>query len=59
MNEMWNAFLAFNQNAFAYGAHALMSNLWNIAIIVGIVGCIILHLKEEIVITVKEEQQVL
>lgn len=59
MKDLLVSFLAFNQNAFAYATHAVLNNFWYIGIICGLVGCIVLHLREEAVLTVKEEQQVL
>jgi len=59
MNAIWDAFLAFNQNALAYLAYTVSNNLWYLLIAAGAAVSIILYLREEIVTTVRDEQQAL
>lgn len=59
MESLWLSFLAFNQNAASYLAYAISNNLWYLLIAVGVAACIFLHLKEEIMVTVHEEQRAL
>ena len=57
--DLWTSFLAFNQNAAAYALYAIQNNLSIIFIIIGTVVTIGLRVKNEIITTVHEEQQVL
>lgn len=50
---------AFNTNAFSYLAYAVTSNLWFVLLAAGALVSILLYLKEEISVTVRDEQQVL
>ena len=59
MKSLWDAFAAFNQNALMYLSYTISSNLWYILIAAGCAACIFLYLKEEIVVTVRDEQQAL
>jgi len=59
MQKILQSFLAFNQNAAAYLIYTISNNLWFLLIAAGIVGCIVLSIREEVVVTVKEEQQAL
>lgn len=56
---LWDSFIAFNQNAWANLVYTFSHNAW--FFIIGAAGIIstILYLKEEIEVTVKEEQQAL
>ena len=59
MKFIIDSFIAFNQNAFSYLAHTVCNNLWYLLIAIGTVACIVLYLKEEIEVTVREEQRIL
>lgn len=59
MNTIWDAFLAFNQNALVSLAYTISNNLWYVLIAIGAAACVIMYLREEIVVTVREEQQAL
>ena len=59
MNEILKSLGAFNVNAFSYLAYAVTTNLWFILIAAGALISIILYLREEISVTVRDEQQVL
>jgi len=59
MSEILKSLSAFNVNAFSYLAYAVTTNLWFILIAAGALISIILYLKEEISVTVRDEQQVL
>ena len=50
---------AFNINAFSYLAYAVTTNLWFILLAAGALISVILYLREEISVTVRDEQQVL
>ncbi|MDR0287924.1 MAG: hypothetical protein LBI03_09525 [Clostridiales bacterium] len=50
---------AFNANAFSYLVYAIATNLWFILLAAGALISIILYLREEISVTVRDEQQVL
>jgi hypothetical protein len=57
MSAIWDAFVAFNSNAAAYLYYTLSNNFWYLLIGASVVTCNVLYLKEEIVVTVREEQQ--
>lgn len=57
MSALWDAFVAFNCNAASYLWYTLSNNFWYLLIGASVVTCIILYLKEEIIVTVREEQQ--
>jgi len=63
MNEMIQEILqslkAFNINAFSYLAYTVTSNLWFVLLAAGALTSIFLYLREEISVTVRDEQQVL
>jgi hypothetical protein len=59
MKEILNSLKAFNINAFSYLTYAATTNLWFILLAAGALISIILYLKEEISVTVRDEQQVL
>ena len=59
MDKIFESFAAFNENAAAYLVYAISNNLWYLLIIASAITCIALYLKEEIVVTVREEQQAL
>lgn len=59
MQSIWDSFLAFNQNALVYLAYTVSNNLWYILIAVCAAVSVFLYLKEEVVATVREEQQAL
>jgi len=56
---MWQSFRAFNINAINNFIYIITSNLWFFLIIIGVIGTIILLLKEEVDISVKEEQNII
>ena len=59
MDKLMESFVAFNQNAASHLAYAISTNMWYLLLIVCCVTCIALYLKEEIAVTVREEQQAL
>lgn len=59
MSEIWEAFLAFHQNAWNYFIYAVIHNWWFILLAAGGIISIVLYFKEEMDVTVSEEQQVL
>jgi len=59
MKEILESLSAFNQNAFNYLAYAITSNLWFVLLAAGALVSIILYLREEIEVTVRDEQQAL
>ena len=59
MKEILKSLEAFNTNAISYLAYAITTNLWFILLAAGALVSIILYLKEEISVTVRDEQQVL
>lgn len=59
MQELFDAFIAFNVNACSYLLYALKTNWWLLLIAIGAVGSIVIALKEEIENTVTEEQRIL
>lgn len=59
MKSLLDSFLAFNENALAYLAYVISSNLWYLLIIASAIACIVISLKEEVIVTVREEQQIL
>jgi len=59
MDAIIKSFIAFNQNGWAHLRYTLRTNLWYIGIIIGVIACIVLYMREEIAVTVHEEQQVL
>ena len=59
MSGFWNTFLIFHQNAWSYLAYAVIHNWWFLLLAAGAIVSIVLYLKEEMDVTVTEEQQVL
>ena len=59
MKSIIDSFLAFNQNAFSYLTFTITNNLWYLLIAAGVIACIVLYLREEVAVTVREEQQVI
>ena len=55
--SLWDAFVAFHTNALSHLAYSISNNLWYLLIAASAVACIILYMKEEIDVTVREEQQ--
>lgn len=56
---MWKSFVAFNINGINNILYILFSNFWFFLIIIGVIGTIILLLKEEIDTSVREEQNII
>lgn len=56
---MLSSFLAFHVNAVSNFAYMVTSNLWFLLLIIGVVGTIALNLKEEIDVSVREEQNII
>ena len=56
---MLESFKAFNLNAINYFIYTLTSNFWFFLIIIGLIGTIILMLKEEIDTAIREEQNII
>lgn len=59
MKELLDAFSAFHVNGASYFLYALKNNWWLLLLAVGAIGSIIMSLREEIEVTVTEEQQIL
>ena len=59
MKGIFESLRAFNINAFSYLAYAVTTNLWFILLAAGALVSILLYLREEISVTVRDEQQVL
>ena len=57
--KIWNSFIIFHQNAWAHIIYAIMHNWWYLLLAAGVIVSIILYLKEEMDVTISEEQQVL
>lgn len=57
MSAIWDAFVAFNINGAAYLYYTISNNIWYLLIGASVVACIVLYLKDEIDVTVREEQQ--
>ena len=58
VNKMLESFLAFNQNALSNFAYMMKSNLWLSLMLVGVIGTIVLLMKEEVDTAVHEEQNI-
>ncbi len=56
---MLDSFIAFHINAVSNFVYMVTSNLWLLLLIVGVVGTIALNLKEEIDVSVREEQNII
>ncbi len=59
MRELWETFLIFHQNAWSYLIYAVIHNWWFILLAAGAIVSIVLFLKEEMDVTINEEQQAL
>lgn len=59
MGAIWDAFVAFHVNAWSYLAYSISNNLWLLLIAASAVTSIVLGMKEQLVVTVREEQQVI
>lgn len=57
MSTLWAAFSAFNVNGASYLMYNIGNNLWYLLIAASAVACIVMYLKEELDVTVREEQQ--
>lgn len=58
-SNLMESFLAFNQNALSNFAYMLTSNFWFSFLLIGVIGTIILYLKEEVDTAVHEEQNII
>lgn len=56
---MLNSFFAFHVNAVSHFVYMISSNLWFLLLLVGVIGTIILLLKEEIDTSIREEQNII
>ena len=56
---MWSSFVAFNINAANNFLYMLTSNFCFFFLLVGVIGTIVLQMKEEIDLSVNEEQNIL
>ena len=59
MKYILESLKAFNVNAFNYLAYTVTTNWWFLLLAAGALLSIILYLREEISVTVRDEQQVL
>jgi len=59
MSGIIESLRAFNINAFSYLAYTFSTNLWFVLLAAGALISILLYLKEEVSVTVRDEQQVL
>ncbi len=57
--RMFESFRAFNVNAANNFLYMLTSNLWIFLIIIGVIGTIVLQIKDEIDSSVREEQNII
>lgn len=58
-HNFWYSFVTFHVNAAANIAYALSMNGWFLLIAAAAIASVVMYLKEEVDITVHEEQQVL
>lgn len=58
-NSMWESFRAFNINATNNFLYMLTSNFWFLFLLVGVIGTIILLLKEQIDTSARDEQNII
>ncbi len=56
---MWESFKAFNINAVNNFIYLMSSNFWFIFLLIGVIGTIILLLKDEVDNSIGEEQNML
>lgn len=56
---MLNSFKAFNINGFNNLIYMFTSNFWSLFMVVGVIGIIILSLKETIDTSIKDEQNII
>ena len=56
---MWESFRAFNINATNNFLYMLTSNFWFLFLLVGVIGTIILLLKEQIDTSARDEQNII
>lgn len=56
---MLRSFIAFNINAANNFLYMLTSNFWFIFLLIGVIGTIILLMKEEIDTAVRDEQNII
>ena len=54
---MLDSFIAFNINGISNFIYMITSNLWFLLLLVGVVGTIVLLLKEEVDTAVREERR--
>ena len=59
VNEILNSFVTFNINAASHLAYIVTTNGWFLLIALGAIASVIMYLKDEIDVSVHEEQQVL
>lgn len=56
---MLDSFIAFNINGISNFIYMITSNLWFLLLLVGVVGTIVLLLKEEVDTAIREEQNII
>lgn len=59
MREVWGIFSAFHQNGWSSLVYAVINNWWFVLLAAGAIISVILYLKEELSVTIQEEQQAL
>ena len=57
--NLFESFKAFNSNAINNFVYVLTSNAWFFLILVGVFGTIVLLLKEEVDVAIRDEQGIL
>ena len=57
--HMLDSFLAFHLNAISNFIYMISSNLWFLLLLFGVLGTIILLLKEEVDTSIREEQNII
>lgn len=56
---MLDSFFAFHLNAISNFIYMITSNLWFLLLLFGVIGTIILLLKEEVDTSIREEQNII
>lgn len=58
-SNLWYTFVTFNINAASHLAYVVTSNTWLLLIAAGAIASVVMYLKEEVDVSVFEEQQIL
>lgn len=52
-------FFTFNINALSHFTYLLITNIWYLLLVVGTIGTILLNLKEQVDMSIREEQNII